>query len=108
MSRDQQMKPIKSVLLREDSSFEDIVREFVEGLDERLATMQKAIQDNDLDELRKCAHQPKGCGGGYGYAVVTERAADLELHAKDNAMDACVADLKELKQLCSRVVIEPA
>lgn len=100
--------PIGSDLVREDPSFADIVQEFVNGLSERLRTMEAAVGRTDFDALRVAAHQLKGSGGGYGYPALSERAAVLERHARSHAIENCEAAIDELKQLCSRVVVDTA
>ena len=52
--------PIGSDLLKEDPSFADIVVQFVEGLSNRLATMEEALNTSDFQALRVAAHQLKG------------------------------------------------
>jgi len=97
---------IGSDLVKQDASFADIVVQFVEGLGERLTKMTDALDSTDFDALRMAAHQLKGSGGGYGYPILTERAAKLEQFAKDQSLDDCAAALGELKALCSRVVVD--
>ena len=38
------------------------------------------------------------------YPILTERAAKLERHAKNRALEACTQALDELKSTCGRVV----
>lgn len=97
--------PIDSDLVRQDPSFTEIVVEFVEGLDGRLKAMDEALRGNDLDALRAAAHRLKGSGGGYGYAILTERAAELERHAEAQSLEECTNVLEDLKKLCARVVV---
>lgn len=97
--------PIGSELMKEDPSYADIVVQFVEGLSKRLATMEEALSTSDFSALQVAAHQLKGSGGGYGYPDLTERAAELEQHAKASLVDQCGEELEELKQLCARVVV---
>ena len=96
---------IRSELLSEDASFVDIVVPFVEGLADRLKTMEHAVRAADFEALRAAAHQLKGSGGGYGYPSLTERAAELERNAKSYDLDDCLASFEELKELCSRIVV---
>jgi HPt (histidine-containing phosphotransfer) domain-containing protein len=98
--------PIGSQLVRDDPSFEDLVVQFVEGLQGRLDNMEKAIRASDFESLRVAAHQLKGSGGGYGYPILTKRAAELERSAKDQALDECFDVLTELREICSRVVVD--
>jgi HPt (histidine-containing phosphotransfer) domain-containing protein len=102
-----QPDPIGSQLLRDDPSFADIVSEFVNGLSGRLTAMEEAIRDADFEALRVAAHQLKGSGGGYGYPVLSEKAAKLEQYAGMQAQEDCVNSFNDLKELCARVVVEP-
>ena len=99
---------IGSDLVREDASFADLVTQFVAGLSERVARMEEAIRAADFNALQVAAHQLKGSGGGYGYAVLTERAAQLERHARNQALAECVETIEELKDICERVVVDSA
>lgn len=101
-------EPIGSELISEDASFADIVMQFVDGLGERLNKMEQAMSAADFESLRVAAHQLKGSGGGYGYPILTERAASLERQAKSKSLDACQTTLDELKQICNRIVPEAA
>jgi HPt (histidine-containing phosphotransfer) domain-containing protein len=96
-----------SSLVREDAALVDIVTAFVEGLSDRLARMEEAVRRADYDAIRTAAHQLKGCGGGYGYPILTECAAELERHAKNRALDDCSQALEVLKGICSRVAVGP-
>jgi len=99
---------IGSELVRENASFAEIVTQFVAGLNERVARMEDAIRAADFDALRVAAHQLKGSGGGYGYPILTERAAELERHARNQALDPCLKAIDELKTICERVVVDSA
>ena len=97
--------PIPSELVREDPSFADVVIQFVEGLGERVKAMEDAIRAADFEALRVAAQQLKCGGGGYGYPVLAERAAELERQARMQALHNCQKVLDELKQLCLRLVV---
>ncbi len=97
--------PIPSELVREDPGFADIVLEFLDGLGARLGEMEDALRQSDFERLRVAAHQLKGSGGGYGYPVLTERAAELETLAKKQALDDCIDAIEQLKSIASRVIV---
>lgn len=96
---------IGSNLLQDDPSFEEIVVKFVEALANRVQGMEDALRAADFEKLRTPAHQLKGCGAGYGYAVVTERAARLEQCAKKRIAHDCTTALNEMKDIGSRIVV---
>ena len=97
--------PIGSDLLREDASYAELVTEFVDALGEKVKQMEGAIRTADFEALREAAHQLKGSGGGYGYPILTDRAALLEQHAIGAAVDECFDAFAELKDICARIVV---
>ena len=97
--------PITSDLVQADPSFEEIVLDFVDGLSERLKVMEEAVRASDFEALRVAAHRLKGTGGGYGYPILSERAAELERRAKRKKLNDCAKILTDLKSLCERVVV---
>ena len=105
---DDAQKKIGSEILRDDASLEDVVLAFVGGLKTRISEMETAARNGDFEALRTSAHQLKGSGGGYGYPALTDHAAALERQAQAQASGECVAAVAELKDLCGRIVVEPA
>lgn len=99
--------PIPSDLVNQDKSFTDLVQEFVDGLDRRMADMGAALSVGDFQALTHLAHQLKGSGGGYGYPVLTELSSQIEQHALTEALPACQQALDELKVMITRVVVKP-
>lgn len=99
------IEPIASELVLEDESFEDIVIQFVEGLEQRVKTMQEALLTSNFEALRVAAHQLKGSGGGYGYPMLSHQAAEIEKQAKEQVLDQCQTEFEKLKKLCTRVVV---
>ncbi len=97
--------PIPSELAQEDESFIDLVEEFVEGLGDRVEKIRAAVISGDLSQLRTLAHQLKGSAGGYGYPIITEKAAELEQHATAEELEASKNAVEALQTLVSRVVI---
>lgn len=98
-------EPIRSELAREDADFIDIVQEFVNNLPGRIEELKKALEEADFERLRMKAHRLKGGGGSYGYPALTERAARLEAHARQGALDRCRQAFEELQLLAARVVV---
>lgn len=99
--------PIYSELAQSDADFAEIVELFVNGLIDRLRSMEDALQHNDLDGLRRLFHQLKGSGGGHGYPLLTSKAADLEQLAINSDFEHIKAGLEELTQLMNRVKVLP-
>ena len=97
--------PIPSDLVRQDESFADLVREFVDGLDQRMSDIDHAVGAGDFQVLKGLAHQLKGSGGGYGYPVLTELAAQVEQYAVSEALPECQKAVDNLRATLARVVV---
>lgn len=97
--------PIASDLVRDDPDFADLVTAFVDGLTDRLKTIEQAARSCDFDGIKMAAHQLKGAAGGYGYPVLTDAARQLESLALSQSLDACCASIDELRHLIARVVV---
>ena len=99
--------PIYSDLAKTDPTFTDIVELFVESLPNRLQSMTEAYEKNDLECIRKLAHQLKGSGGGHGYPSLTEVAASLEKNCIEKAVEEVKEGIDSLSQLLGRIRVLP-
>ena len=68
--------------------------------------METAIRSADFERLRVAAHQLKRSGGGYGYPILSERAACLEKKARAGVLADCNEALADLKRVCERIVVD--
>ncbi|MEE9294110.1 MAG: Hpt domain-containing protein [Phycisphaerae bacterium] len=98
---------IPSMLVQEDPTFADLVEEFVDSLAHRIRNMKDAVQKGDFATLRTLAHQLKGSGGGHGYPIITETAAAIEQHARNEDLQQCGTGVEKLASITARVVIYP-
>ena len=99
--------PLFSTLPMEDAEFREIVQEFVERLQPRIATMQQAFQKRDFQELAQLAHWLKGAGGTAGFAALTEPARRLEAFVRDQQCDDIEAAVADLMDLAKRIAMPP-
>jgi CheY-like chemotaxis protein/HPt (histidine-containing phosphotransfer) domain-containing protein len=56
----------------------EIIIEYIAGLPAEIAKIQDSLDRDDLQSLRRIAHQLRGTGGGYGFDSITELAGDVE------------------------------
>ena len=75
-----------------DPDMLEIVREFVAIAVCRAEELEQHLRAGDLASLRTLAHQLKGSGGGYGFDLITEQAADLETSLQSGTDAAAVKD----------------
>ena len=86
------MDPIRSVY-ESDPDMVDLIRSFARELPNRAEVVEDLLSKGEMEELRSLAHQLKGAGGGYGFPIVTERAASLEHAIKQGESESLVKEL---------------
>ena len=92
--------------LADDPEMVELVRFFVEEIDERVNTILTTSRGNDIIGLRTIAHQLKGAGTGYGFEPISKMAGELErLIDESEALevtDAIQQQVDNLIDLCRR------
>lgn len=61
-----------------DPAFQAVASEFISDIPLRLDAIRSGFQAGDLKATRTLSHQLKGAGGGFGFAAISQRAADLQ------------------------------
>jgi CheY-like chemotaxis protein/HPt (histidine-containing phosphotransfer) domain-containing protein len=79
--------------------FYEMLREFVEGLPNRIKELEEAEQSQDAYQLSRLAHNLKGASANFNELQLTELARDLELQAKESK-------LSNAKALISSIIAE--
>lgn len=103
MSKEQVSGPPIISNLGTDEDFVELIQTFVSELPDRVNSMRKAIEENDLDALRRYAHQLKGAAGGYGFPTITDNARVLEQSSEAAEDLASVRQqVEELADMCQR------
>ena len=97
-----------STLPTEDPDFREIVEEFIVRLQTQLATMQQALESNDLSELARLAHWLKGAAGTAGFPGFTKPAKDLETLIQEEQCDQIEAAVAELLEMAQWIAVPPA
>jgi len=81
-----------------------VLAEFVADLPAQVAQIQDCLARNELDSLRRAAHQIKGAGGGYGFPQLTEPASRLEQSIKEsNALEDITSRVSNLIAILRRL-----
>jgi signal transduction histidine kinase/DNA-binding response OmpR family regulator len=68
-----------------DPEMKDLVDEYVQRLPEEVSKLIALLQAQQIEPLRRVAHQLKGSGGGYGFGKITELAAVADKSIKESA-----------------------
>ena len=90
--------------LAADPDMAQLVRQFADRLPGHVERLAELLRQQDVEELRRHVHQLKGAAGGYGFAVLTDRARRAEVAMKDATDFAQVTvAVNELVELIRRV-----
>jgi len=80
-----------------------LITEFVTGLPERAAALERSLASDDLDGVADLAHRLKGSAAGYGFPSIMSAAANLEASARSGAAIWQVAGcVQAVVALCRR------
>jgi CheY-like chemotaxis protein/nitrogen-specific signal transduction histidine kinase len=97
--------PIRSSLPTEDELLHEIVSEFVESIPARLEAMERALAEENYEELQQHVHGLKGSGGTAGFTCLSEVSAELETFAAEKRGDQAAALLGELREMEQLIVV---
>jgi HPt (histidine-containing phosphotransfer) domain-containing protein len=90
--------PLRSELA-DDPDFRELLEEFAAAMPVRKEGLLEAHRSAAYDLLRQRAHQLKGAGGGFGFPLLSELAAELEKACKADD-PARIAEMLELVVGC--------
>jgi CheY-like chemotaxis protein len=86
-----------------DAEMAEIIARFVASLPQRIAALRSEARAGGTGQLLRLAHQLRGAAGGYGFAPISEAAAELEAALKVGGEQAAVLQaVDNLADLCSR------
>jgi two-component system, sensor histidine kinase and response regulator len=97
--------PIRSTLPTDDDMLREIVAEFVESIPARLEAMERALAEENYEELQQHVHGLKGSGGTAGFGCLSEVSAELESCATERRGDEAAALLNELREMEPLIVV---
>jgi signal transduction histidine kinase/CheY-like chemotaxis protein/HPt (histidine-containing phosphotransfer) domain-containing protein len=81
-----------------------ILPDFVGGLDARVNAMKDALATENMEDLRRFAHQLKGAGGSYGYPSMSEAALLLETAVREGRVQDAESLLNKVVEVCQAAV----
>jgi HPt (histidine-containing phosphotransfer) domain-containing protein len=88
-----------------DQDLEGIVPGFLENRRRDVQTLEAALQENNLAEIRTIGHRMKGDGGGYGFDAISMMGDALEQAAAREDRDAIRRQTVELIDFLARVTV---
>lgn len=89
--------------LEGDPDYHKTIETFIHNLPGRIEQIRQALNKNDFEELAAKIHALKGLGG---FAVYTEKTAQLEENLREQNVDKIQAQIDEMVQLCMHTKIK--
>jgi HPt (histidine-containing phosphotransfer) domain-containing protein len=87
-----------------DPDFGELVELYVQEMPGRIAVLEAAFANGDMDDLSLKAHQLKGAAGSYGFGQLTPIAAAVERAARNREpVQEIKKTLQELIDACRQV-----
>ena len=93
------------VIVRVDEDLEDLIPGFLENRQEDIRYIRESLGKGDYDTIGRLGHSMKGCGGGYGFDMITDIGASIETAAKGQDSDQIQKWLAELEYLLGNVEV---
>jgi len=93
--------------LQDDTEFlETLYNAFLEDLPNKLAALDKAVTDGQIQIVQRTAHSLKGASATVGTPALREAALEMEIAARDRDAKKVGALYAELKVLAGRTSLE--
>jgi len=87
-----------------DPDLAELVEIFVSEMPDRVSAIEAALREDDLEGVRRLAHQLKGAAGSYGFDSLTPLAAAVESRAGEDASPEAIREaVTDLESLCRRL-----
>ena len=102
---DDEMNAVGKVVVRVDEDLEDLIPDFLQNRHEDVQAIQQLLSANDYETISRLGHSMKGCGGGYGFDMITDIGASIEVAAKGQDADEVQKWLAELENLLGNIEV---
>ncbi|BCX11414.1 MAG: Hpt domain-containing protein [Thermosynechococcus sp.] len=90
-----------------DREFElELLQAFVEDAQQRLTALVEAVNQGNVDQIKRDAHHLKGASGNVGISAMQAVAAQLEQSTTTETLGQAKALIEELQHLFNTVVNE--
>ncbi|MCW8901596.1 MAG: hypothetical protein OQK75_07825 [Gammaproteobacteria bacterium] len=95
---------ITSELLKEDPGLIDLVDKFLLRLPILRDDIVKAHSAKEWENFSRLIHQLKGVGGGYGYLMLTQVCADIEVSLRNKDFNTVKNQIGEMNNMSEMIL----
>jgi len=93
------------IIVHVDEELEDLIPDFLENRHEDFKSIRKSLAKSDYETICCLGHSMKGCGGGYGFDMITDIGGSMEMAAKNEDAGEVRKLLEELEYLLGHVEV---
>lgn len=93
------------ILVEVDVELVDLIPNYLAKREADVKQILEWIEQSAFDNIRELAHKIKGSGGGYGFAGLSQIAAELEQAAKDSNLEAIKNGLSDIQHYLENIEI---
>lgn len=86
----------------DDEDIIELYDQFEFLYEEKIEQLKSSIKDNNMEEVKKLAHDLKGASSNLKINIITEISKDLELEAKNNNYQGCNIMISKLENLIKK------
>lgn len=94
------------IIIEVDKELKDLIPSFLENRKNDIEQLKLALDKNDFKKILFISHQLKGVGGGYGFNLMSEIAAEIEDSSADKNSHTIKRKIKELDNYLMHVEIK--
>jgi histidine phosphotransfer protein HptB len=96
----------EKIIVKVDPDLEDLIPGFLENRKLDVDKLRSALDQNSFEDLRSIGHSIKGVGGGYGFDLMSEYGANIEMAAKESNADEVLENINKLDDYLKRLEVE--
>lgn len=99
------MSEFQRIVVRIDPELVDLIPGFLENRWKDVAAIKAALARGDLEYVLGIGHRMKGCGGGYGFPVLSDVGAAIENAAQRLNHEGVLQAVSKLEDYLTRLEI---
>lgn len=98
----------EKIIVQVDPDLEDLIPGFLENRIQDVEKLRAELQQNNFVNITSIGHSIKGVGGGYGFDLMSELGAKIEIAGKEGNVDAIRENIEQLDNYLKCIEVEYA
>lgn len=86
----------EKIIVQVDEDLEDLIPGFLENRIQDIEKLRFELEQNNFVNVASIGHSIKGVGGGYGFDLMSELGAKIEIAGKESKVEAIQENIDQL------------